>query len=94
MRHQKSGRTLGRTARAGASGQAVAFCSEAETKELRAIEKVLKTRIAVAGGKPWSTAQDAGNTLILALLAEARGFDIGGHLSTRSDIVEVTAGSL
>ncbi len=44
---------IGRTARAGASGQAVAFCSPDEAKEFRAIEKVLKTRIAVAGGTTW-----------------------------------------
>ena len=42
---------IGRTARAGASGQAVAFCSEDEVKALKAIEKVLKSRIDVAGGK-------------------------------------------
>ncbi|MEL7460155.1 MAG: DEAD/DEAH box helicase [Pseudomonadota bacterium] len=41
---------IGRTARAGASGQAVAFCSPEELSEFRAIEKVLKTTIPVAGG--------------------------------------------
>ena len=50
---------IGRTARApGASGKAVAFCSKEEIGELRAIEKVLKTDIAVDGGERW----DAGRT--------------------------------
>ena len=49
---------IGRTARAGASGKAVAFCSKEEIGEFRAIEKVLKTDIAVDGGERW----DAGRT--------------------------------
>lgn len=44
---------IGRTARAGREGQAVAFCTADEMGELKAIEKVLGTRIAVAGGAPW-----------------------------------------
>lgn len=44
---------IGRTARAGASGQAVAFCAKDEMGELRAIERVLKASIPVAGGEPW-----------------------------------------
>ncbi len=44
---------IGRTARAGASGRAVAFCAQDEAKELRAIEKLLKSGIAVAGGQSW-----------------------------------------
>lgn len=44
---------IGRTARAGASGRAVAFCAQEEAKELRAIEKILKSRITVAGGLSW-----------------------------------------
>ncbi len=43
---------IGRTARAGASGQAVAFCSPDEAGQLKAIEKVLKGSIKVAGGTP------------------------------------------
>jgi ATP-dependent RNA helicase RhlE len=35
---------IGRTARAGRSGRAIAFCAAEETAELRAIEKVLGTR--------------------------------------------------
>jgi ATP-dependent RNA helicase RhlE len=45
---------IGRTARAGADGTAVAFCAPAEMDELRAIEKVLKKPIPVLGGAPWS----------------------------------------
>ncbi len=44
---------IGRTARAGADGKAVAFCGQDEVKELRAIEKVLGQRLHVAGGTPW-----------------------------------------
>ena len=44
---------IGRTARAGREGQAVAFCTADEMSELKAIEKVLGTRIEVAGGAPW-----------------------------------------
>ena len=44
---------IGRTARAGRAGQAVAFCTADEMSELKAIEKVLGTQIEVAGGAPW-----------------------------------------
>ncbi len=44
---------IGRTARAGASGCAVAFCAKAEAGELRAIEKALGAKIAIAGGQAW-----------------------------------------
>lgn len=44
---------IGRTARAGASGRAVAFCSPDEISELKAIQKVLKAEISVASGTPW-----------------------------------------
>uniref|UniRef100_UPI0035B1ECBF helicase-related protein n=1 Tax=Tabrizicola sp. TaxID=2005166 RepID=UPI0035B1ECBF len=45
---------IGRTARAGAEGTAVAFCSPAEMGELQAIEKVMKKPIPVIGGAPWA----------------------------------------
>lgn len=45
---------IGRTARAGAEGRAVAFCSAEEAASLKAIEKVLRASIPVAGGQPWS----------------------------------------
>ena len=41
---------IGRTARAGMAGRAVAFCAPAEIDELRDIEKVLKQRLDTAGG--------------------------------------------
>ena len=44
---------IGRTARAGSDGCAIAFCSSEEISELRAIQKVLGTSIPVASGKPW-----------------------------------------
>ncbi|EAR50922.1 putative ATP-dependent RNA helicase protein [Oceanicola granulosus HTCC2516] len=47
---------IGRTARAGADGRAVAFCGEEEMGELRDIEKVLGKPIAIAGGSPWQVA--------------------------------------
>ncbi len=45
---------IGRTARAGAEGSAVAFCAPAEMEEFQAIEKLLKKPIPVVGGAPWS----------------------------------------
>jgi ATP-dependent RNA helicase RhlE len=45
---------IGRTARAGAEGTAVAFCAPAEMGELQAVEKLLKKPIPVLGGAPWS----------------------------------------
>ena len=44
---------IGRTARAGQTGRAVAFCAADEMGELKAIEKTLGARIEVAGGAPW-----------------------------------------
>lgn len=43
---------IGRTARAGAEGEAVAFCAPAEQKLLRDIERLMKISIPVAGGEP------------------------------------------
>ncbi len=48
---------IGRTARAGASGKAVSFCSEVEMSELKGILKVLKIDIPVASGKQWAGAE-------------------------------------
>ncbi|SEN60979.1 ATP-dependent RNA helicase RhlE [Gemmobacter aquatilis] len=45
---------IGRTARAGAEGTAVAFCAPAEMDELQAVEKLLKKPIPVLGGAPWA----------------------------------------
>ncbi len=44
---------IGRTARAGASGRAIAFCAPAEMGDLRAIERLMKRDLAVAGGTAW-----------------------------------------
>jgi len=44
---------IGRTARAGRDGCAVAFCAAEEMTEFAAIQKTLGTRIEVAGGTPW-----------------------------------------
>ncbi len=43
---------IGRTARAGAEGEAVAFCAPDEQKLLRDIERLMKTPVPVAGGEP------------------------------------------
>ncbi len=44
---------IGRTARAGQTGRAVAFCAADEMGELKAIEKTLGARIDIVGGTPW-----------------------------------------
>ncbi len=44
---------IGRTARAGADGAAVAFCSPAETGELKDVEKAMGKAIPVIGGRLW-----------------------------------------
>ena len=51
---------IGRTARAGADGAAIAFCAPDEMSELRDIQKVMKADIPVAGGTPWAYAASAG----------------------------------
>ena len=45
---------IGRTARAGAHGSAIAFCSPEEAGMLRDIEKLLKASIPVASGTPFA----------------------------------------
>jgi ATP-dependent RNA helicase RhlE len=47
---------IGRTARAGADGRAVAFCAPAEMGELKDIEKLLKNSLPIIGGAPWGLA--------------------------------------
>ncbi len=44
---------IGRTARAGKDGEAVAFCAPDEMDELKAIQKTMKITIPVASGSPW-----------------------------------------
>ncbi len=46
---------IGRTARAGRDGRAVAFCAPAEMSEFRAIQKTMGREIPVLGGRPWVT---------------------------------------
>ena len=48
---------IGRTARAGADGNAVAFCATDEMGLLRDIEKAMKARIDIASGTPWTADQ-------------------------------------
>ncbi|KMK67314.1 DNA/RNA helicase, superfamily II [Puniceibacterium sp. IMCC21224] len=45
---------IGRTARAGREGAAIAFCAPDEIGELKAIQKVLKMSIPVASGTAWA----------------------------------------
>ncbi|MEP4198957.1 MAG: DEAD/DEAH box helicase [Aliishimia sp.] len=45
---------IGRTARAGAEGQAVAFCAPDEAPYLRDIQKIMKMDIPVASGTAWA----------------------------------------
>lgn len=44
---------IGRTARAGAAGTAIAFCAPEEADDFRAIQKLIGNSISVAGGAPW-----------------------------------------
>ena len=48
---------IGRTARAGADGSAIAFCAPDEMGELKDIEKAMKARIPVASGTPWEAVE-------------------------------------
>ena len=51
---------IGRTARAGASGRAVAFCSPDEAGALKDIQKVMKLSIPVIGGEAPATPKTTG----------------------------------
>ena len=44
---------IGRTARAGADGMAIALCAPDEMGYLRDIEKAMKATVPVASGRPW-----------------------------------------
>ncbi|MEM6941054.1 MAG: DEAD/DEAH box helicase [Pseudomonadota bacterium] len=48
---------IGRTARAGKDGTAIAFCAPDEMAEFIAIQKVMKIRIPVASGRAWAGAE-------------------------------------
>ncbi len=49
---------IGRTARAGKDGAAIAFCAPDEMGELKAIQKTMGTAIPVASGRPWEPVQE------------------------------------
>ncbi|MEL6807333.1 MAG: DEAD/DEAH box helicase [Pseudomonadota bacterium] len=49
---------IGRTARAGKDGAAIAFCAPDEMDQLKDIQKVLKMAIPVASGRPWEPVDD------------------------------------
>src|SRR6056297_1778344 len=49
---------IGRTARAGRDGAAIAFCAPDEMGELKDIQKVMGTTIPVASGRPWEVLPD------------------------------------
>jgi ATP-dependent RNA helicase RhlE len=49
---------IGRTARAGREGAAIAFCAPDECDEFKAIQKVVKMDIPTASGNPWMDLQD------------------------------------
>lgn len=51
---------IGRTARAGASGEAVAFCAPDDMRLLREIERLMKAKIFVASGEPAAAAERTG----------------------------------
>ena len=48
---------IGRTARAGRDGEAVAFCAPDEMGEMKDIQKVMKIDIPVASGRPWAKSE-------------------------------------
>ncbi|MCG6901069.1 MAG: DEAD/DEAH box helicase [Rhodobacter sp.] len=50
---------IGRTARAGRSGKAVAFCAPAEMGELKAIQKIVTQPLEVLSGSPWAEERGA-----------------------------------
>ena len=49
---------IGRTARAGKDGAAIAFCAPDEMDELRAIQKTIGQQIPVASGRPWQPVEE------------------------------------
>jgi ATP-dependent RNA helicase RhlE len=49
---------IGRTARAGKDGAAIAFCAPDEMGELKDIQKVMKLEIPVASGRAWEDLPD------------------------------------
>jgi ATP-dependent RNA helicase RhlE len=63
---------IGRTARAGASGCAIALCDREERPLLKAIEKLLRTSVPVASGPLFAQAAEEGRKTMIAEAAAAR----------------------
>jgi ATP-dependent RNA helicase RhlE len=61
---------IGRTARAGAAGKAVAFCAPAEMDEMRAVEKTIGHALQVLGGS--AHPRDIADAAIAAAKAKSR----------------------
>ncbi|MEM1149140.1 MAG: DEAD/DEAH box helicase [Pseudomonadota bacterium] len=75
---------IGRTARAGRSGVAVTLCASDEAKQLRDVEKLIKTGIQVDGERPASMQDprnDAQPTKASKPKRRRRGGKPGGHKS-------------
>jgi ATP-dependent RNA helicase RhlE len=49
---------IGRTARAGKDGAAIAFCAPDEMKELKDIQKTMGTKIPIASGRMWEPSEE------------------------------------
>ena len=70
---------IGRTARAGKDGAAIAFCAPDEMGELRAIQKTMGVAIPVGSGRPWETEDiPAGETTKGRGRGRGRGRGAGG----------------
>jgi ATP-dependent RNA helicase RhlE len=63
---------IGRTARAGAAGCAIALCDREEKPLLKAIEKLLRTSVPVAAGPVFERAAEEGRKAAAAEAAAAR----------------------
>jgi ATP-dependent RNA helicase RhlE len=63
---------IGRTARAGARGSAIALCDREERPLLKAIEKLLRTSVPVASGPLFEKAAEDGRKAAIAEAAAAR----------------------
>ncbi|WP_127104813.1 DEAD/DEAH box helicase [Pararhodobacter zhoushanensis] len=70
---------IGRTARAGREGRAVALCAPAEMADLRAIEKLMNIKIEVIGGDVWPEIMaEAARAKARAATGQNRGQRPGG----------------
>ena len=69
---------IGRTARAGKDGAAIAFCAPDEMGELIAIQKTMGVRIPVGSGRPWEAAESVSETKPKGRGGRGRGRGRGG----------------